>query len=226
MPRRRDPGSPPVVHRTARAGLRLTRAQRRRLLALLIAAGDVWACVLELNAWRRARQDRPLSSYQELCRLLAASGPGTFGELDSTGARSVLRHYADAWHAAAKRRRAGDRAARFPRRRRRLVPLRWYHGMFDLEGRLLRLPVARGSPRCASPPDPAAEPRQPSWFQLTSRTAELERTFLVCPQRDVTRAAALITAAPAGPLAGTGPLRPPFPRTAGESLALRRGPRK
>lgn len=135
-----------MVHRTARAGLRLTRAQRRRLLALLIAAGDVWACVLELNAWRRARQDRPLSSYQELCRLLAASGPGTFGELDSTGARSVLRRYADAWHAAAKRRRAGDRAARFPRRRRRLVPLRWYHGMFDLEGRLLRLPVARGSP--------------------------------------------------------------------------------
>jgi len=71
-----------VVHRTARAGLRVTRSQRRRLLALLVSAGDVWACVLELNAWRRARQDRPLVGYQELCRELAASGPGTFGELE------------------------------------------------------------------------------------------------------------------------------------------------
>ena len=88
MPRRRSPRSPRVVHRTARAGLRVTRAQRRRLVGLLVSAGDVWACVLEINAWRRARQDRPLVSYQELCRELAASGPGTFGELDSVGARS------------------------------------------------------------------------------------------------------------------------------------------
>ena len=94
-----------MVHRTARAGLRVTRGQRRRLLGLLVSAGDVWACVLELNAWRRARQDRPLVSYQELCRELAASGPGCFGELDTTGARSVLRRYSDAWFAAAKRRR-------------------------------------------------------------------------------------------------------------------------
>jgi hypothetical protein len=94
-------------HRTARCGLRLTRGRRRRL-GLLVSAGDVWASVLELNTWRRARQDRPLASYQELCRLLAASGPGTFGELDSTGARSVLRRYADAWNTAAKRRRAGE----------------------------------------------------------------------------------------------------------------------
>jgi hypothetical protein len=42
-----------VVHRTARAGLRVTRGQRRRLVGLLVSAGDVWACVLELNAWRR-----------------------------------------------------------------------------------------------------------------------------------------------------------------------------
>jgi hypothetical protein len=120
MPRRRDPNAPTVVYRTARAGLRLTRGQRRRLLALLVSAGDVWACVLELSAWRRARQDRPLASYPELCRLLAASGPGTFGELDTAGARSVLRRYADAWQSAAKRRRDGDRTARFPRRRRRM----------------------------------------------------------------------------------------------------------
>jgi len=102
--------------------------------------------VLELNAWRRARQDRPLASYQELCRELAASGPGTFGELDAVGARSVLRRYSDAWFAAAKRRNEGDRTARFPRRRRALMPLRWYHGTFTLTGRRLRLPVARGQP--------------------------------------------------------------------------------
>src|SRR5436190_13052961 len=85
MPRRGGPGSPRVAYRTARAGVRVTRAQRRRLLELLLCGGDVWACVLELNAWRRARQDRPLVSYQELCRELAAAGPGCFGELDTTG---------------------------------------------------------------------------------------------------------------------------------------------
>jgi IS605 OrfB family transposase len=135
-----------VVYRTARAGLRLTRARRRRLIALLVAAGDLWACVLELNTWRRRRQDPPLSSYQELCRELAASGPGTFGELDSTAARSVLRRYADAWFAAAKRRRDGDLSARYPRRRRRMVPLRWYHGTFTLDERVLQIPVAQGCP--------------------------------------------------------------------------------
>jgi IS605 OrfB family transposase len=66
----------------------------------------------------RRRQDAPLAAYRELCRELAKAGPGTFGELDSTGARSVLRRYSDAWFAAAKRRRAGDAAARFPRRQR------------------------------------------------------------------------------------------------------------
>jgi IS605 OrfB family transposase len=146
MRRRRDPLSPQMVHRTARAGLRVTRGQRRRLLGLLVSAGDVWACLLELNGWRRARQDQPLASYQELCRELAASGPGTFGELDTVGARSVLRRYSHAWFAAAKRRAEGDRTARFPRRRRALVPLRWYHGTFTLAGRRLRIPVARGRP--------------------------------------------------------------------------------
>jgi IS605 OrfB family transposase len=146
MPRRRDPLSPRVVHRTARAGLRVTRGQRQRLLGLLVSAGDVWACVLELNGWRRARQDRPLTSYQELFRELAASGPGTFGELDTEGARSVLCRYSDAWFATAKRRRDGDIRARFPRRRRALMPLRWYHGTFKLSDRRLRIPVARGQP--------------------------------------------------------------------------------
>src|SRR5262252_5022155 len=143
MPRRRGPGSPRVVHRTARAGLRATRAQRQRLLGLLASAGDVWCCVLELNTWRRARQDGPLVGFQALCRELTLSGPGTFGELDTIGARSVLRRYSDAWLAAASRRRAGDMRSRFPRRRRALVPVRWYHGTFTLTGRRLRIPVAR-----------------------------------------------------------------------------------
>jgi putative transposase len=116
------------------------------LLALLVCGGDVWACVLEINAWRQARQDRPLASYQALCWELARAGPGCFGELDTTGARSVLRRYSDAWFATAKRRAEGDRMARFPRRRRALMPLRWYHDRFILEGRRLRIPVARGRP--------------------------------------------------------------------------------
>jgi IS605 OrfB family transposase len=115
-------------------------------VGLLVSAGDVWAAVLELNGWRRARQDRPLVGYQELCRELAASGPGIFGELDTEGARSVLRRYSDAWFATAQRRKEGDRTARFPRRRRALMPIRWYHGTFTFTGRQLRIPVARGRP--------------------------------------------------------------------------------
>ncbi|NYF55567.1 putative transposase [Micromonospora purpureochromogenes] len=101
--------------------------------------------MLEVNAWRRRRGDEPLVGYQELCRELAASGPGTFAELDSTGARSVLHRFSDAWFAAAKRRKDGDVSARFPRRRRGLMPVRWYHGTFTLAGRRVRIPTARGT---------------------------------------------------------------------------------
>ena len=135
-----------MVYRTARCGLRATAGQRRRLFGLPRSAGDVWCCVLELNAWRRRRQDAPLASYQELCRELAKAGPGTFGELDTKGARSVLRRYSDAWFGAARRRKAGDSSARFPRRRRGLVPVRWYAGTFALAGRVLRLPAALDCP--------------------------------------------------------------------------------
>jgi putative transposase len=146
MPRKRDRDAPPVVYRTARCRLRVTRGQAQRCFGLLRSAGDVWCAVLQLNRWRRQRGARPLAGYQELFRELAAAGPGTFGELDATGARSVLRRYSDAWFAAAKRRAAGDMAARFPRRKRGLVPVRWYHGTFTLDGRALRLPAARGCP--------------------------------------------------------------------------------
>ena len=89
-----------MVHRTARVALRVTPGQRRRCFGLLRSGGDVWACVLEVNAWARQRRDRPVAGYQELCRLLAASGPGTFSELDTVGARSVLRRYAETRYGA------------------------------------------------------------------------------------------------------------------------------
>jgi IS605 OrfB family transposase len=146
MPRRRDPGAPRVVHRTARVALRVTAGQRWRCFGLLRSAGDVWACVLEVNAWRRRRRDAPLVGYQDLCRELTVSGPGTFGDLDTTGARSVLRRFSEAWFAAAKRRNDGDLSARFPRRRRGLLPVRWYHGTFGMDGRRVRIPVAKGVP--------------------------------------------------------------------------------
>ena len=113
MPRHRNAASPAVVYRTARCGLRVTRAQQHRLTGLLASAGDVWCCVLEVNCWRRARQDAPLAGFQQLCGELARVGPGTFGELDTVGARSVLRRYSDAWMTAAKRRRSGEQHARF-----------------------------------------------------------------------------------------------------------------
>jgi IS605 OrfB family transposase len=146
MPRKREPNAPPVVHRTARRGLRATRAQQARLFGLLRSAGDVWCCLLDLYRWRRHRQDPPAVGYQQPCRELAAAGPRTFGELDSIGARSVLRRYSDAWFAAAARRKAGDLSARYPRRKRALVPVRWYAGTFTLDGRVLRLPAAKGRP--------------------------------------------------------------------------------
>jgi IS605 OrfB family transposase len=86
-----------------------------------------------------------------------------FGELSVTGARSVLRRYSDAWFQAAKRRRHGAPAG-FPRRKRALVPIRFYNQTFQWEGRRVRLPVAKGHPalwiRLARPiPYPASQVR-------------------------------------------------------------------
>src|SRR3954468_23085412 len=78
-----------------------------------------------------------------LCPLGKQGGPGTFAGRDSRGARSVIRRYSDAWFATAKRRKEGDASARYPRRKRRLMPVRYYHGTFTLQGRRLRIPVAR-----------------------------------------------------------------------------------
>jgi hypothetical protein len=155
--------TPRLVHRTAPIRLRVTRHQADRCYGLLRSAGDVWAWLLDLNRQRRQEGAQPVTGYPALCRELTAVG--SFGELSVTGARSVLRRYADAWHQAAKRRRNGQQAGfGFPRRKRALVPVRFYHGTFLLDGRRVRLPVAKGRPalwvRLARPiPYPAEQVR-------------------------------------------------------------------
>jgi IS605 OrfB family transposase len=136
--------APRLLHRTAHIRLRSTRRQTRRCYGLLRSAGDVWAWLLDSNRRRRQQGEPAICNYQALCRQLTNVGP--FGELSVTGARSVLRHYADAWHQAAKRRKTGQQDAGFPRRKRALVPMRCYHGTFTIQGQRVRLPVARGQP--------------------------------------------------------------------------------
>jgi IS605 OrfB family transposase len=133
-----------LVYRTARIRLRATRHQTDRCYRLLRSAGDVWAWLLDDNRGRRQRGQPPISNYQALCRQLTSKGG--FGDLSIVGARSVLRRYADAWHQAAKRRRDGQQPAGFPRRKHALVPVRFHHGTFQLDGQRVRLPVARGRP--------------------------------------------------------------------------------
>jgi transposase len=154
--------APRLLHRTATIRLRLTHRQARRCYGLLRSAGDVWAWLLDSNRQRHQRGEPEISNYQALCRELARSDG--FGELSTVGARSVLRRYADAWFQAAKRHKAGQQDAGLPRRKRALVPVRFYHGTFLLDGNRVRLPVARGQPelwvRLARPlPYPDAEVR-------------------------------------------------------------------
>jgi IS605 OrfB family transposase len=103
----------------------------------------VWAWLLDSNRQRRQQGELPIANYQQLCRQL--SSQGSFGELSVTGARSVLRRYAHAWFAAARARRNGEQAG-FPRRKHALVPVRFYHGTFQLKDQRVRLPVAKGHP--------------------------------------------------------------------------------
>jgi putative transposase len=121
----------------------------------------VWAWLLDTNRLRQQQGDPLVTGYQALCRELTRAGP--FGELSVVGARSVLRRYADAWFQAAKRRRNGQDAG-FPRRKRALVPVRFCDARFRVEGRRVRLPVAKGLPelwvRLACPiPYPAEQVR-------------------------------------------------------------------
>jgi len=135
--------APRLLHRTATVRLRVTRRQAGRCYGLLRSAGDVWAWLLDSNRQRRQQGEQPVTGYRALCRQLTSAGP--FGELSVTGARSVLQRYSDAWFQATKRRKA-DQQAGFPRRKRALVPVRCYNGTFTIQGRRVRLPVARGCP--------------------------------------------------------------------------------
>jgi IS605 OrfB family transposase len=150
-----------LVYRTSHIRLRVTRHQTDRCYRLLRSAGDIWARLLDSNRQRRQQGQPPIANYQQLCRQLTSQG--SFGELAMAGARSVLRRYSYAWFAAARARR-NDEQARFPRRKHALVPVRFYHGTFQLDGRRVRLPVARGNPelwvRLARPiPYPAQQIR-------------------------------------------------------------------
>jgi IS605 OrfB family transposase len=133
-----------LVHRTAMIRLRVTRGQANRCYGLLRSAGDVWAWLLDTNRERHRQDLSEVTNYQALCRQLTSAR--TFGELSVNGARSVLRRYADAWFQAARRRKAGQKEAGFPRRKRALIPVRCYHGTFSIQGQRVRLPVARGCP--------------------------------------------------------------------------------
>jgi IS605 OrfB family transposase len=131
-----------TLYRTARIRLRPTKGQARRCFGLLRSAGDVRAWILDCNRQLIRWRLRPVVNYQALCRELAGT---YFGELDMVGARSILRRYATEWFEAAGRRRKGLRAG-FPRRKKALIPIRYYHGTFKLTERQVRLPVARGRP--------------------------------------------------------------------------------
>jgi putative transposase len=167
--------APRLVHRTAHLRLRLTRRQTTRCYALLRAAGDVWAWLLDANRQRLEQRQQPVSGYQALCRELARTGP--FGELSTVGARSVLKRYSDAWFQAAKSRKAGQQDAGFPRRKRALVPVRFYHGTFTIQGQGVRLPIARGQPelwvRLARP-----LPYSPEQVRAVTLLADVGRLWL------------------------------------------------
>lgn len=104
----------------------------------------MWAALIELNQARFRRHARPVFSYAELCREVAGT---VVGELSVAALRSVLQRYSDACMETARRKRRGERA-RYPRRRRALVPLRWYAGTFELGDGRVRLSVANGAPAC------------------------------------------------------------------------------
>jgi IS605 OrfB family transposase len=104
----------------------------------------VWAALIDVNQARFRGHAEPIFGYRDWCRETAGV---TVGELSMTATRSVVRRYSDACFVTAARKRAGERA-RYPRRKRGLVPLRWSSGTFTVEQSRVRLNVARGAPEC------------------------------------------------------------------------------
>jgi len=78
----------PLVHRTARIRLRVTRHQADRCYGLMRSPGDLWAWLLDTNRERLEQGAAPIVGYQALPRQLTARGPA--GELSAVEARSVL----------------------------------------------------------------------------------------------------------------------------------------
>ena len=104
----------------------------------------MWAALIEVNRARFRRHARPIFGYQAWCREIAGV---EVGELSVAAMRSVVRRYSSACFEVAKRKRAGERA-RYPRRKRPLVPLRWSTGTFSVEGRRVRVSMATGAAPC------------------------------------------------------------------------------
>lgn len=102
----------------------------------------MWAALVDVNRERFRRGARPIASYKEWCREIVGV---RVGELSVDAMRSVIKRYSDAFFETSRRRQRGQRA-RYPRRKRALVPVRWCHGTFALDGRRVRLSSARGAP--------------------------------------------------------------------------------
>jgi len=131
-----------VVLRTSRVELRVTPGQRRRCFGLLRAAGDIWAGLIDFNQARFTRRGPPVFGFAALCRELTGAD---LEPLARSCAEDVAKRYSTACLETARRKRAGIRA-RYPRRKRALVPVRFRWSTFALDGRRLRLATARSQP--------------------------------------------------------------------------------
>ena len=104
----------------------------------------MWAALIDVNQVRFRRQAKPIFGYRAWCREIAGV---EVGELSVAAMRSVVRRYSSACFEVARRKRAGQRA-RYPRRKRELVPLRWDSGTFSVDDRRVRVAIAQGAPPC------------------------------------------------------------------------------
>ena len=99
----------------------------------------MWAGLIDYNRERLRRGAGPVADFVALCRELTGV---RVGELSRKSAEGVARRYSDAWFEANRRRRAGE-VARYPRRKKALVPVRFRAGQFALDGARVRLQTAR-----------------------------------------------------------------------------------